>query len=49
MYYLKFILIVNLLFARPELLSQVERLGHMLRRHKVIDDLNTAVEVLDLR
>lgn len=47
-HHLEFILVVDLL-AGPELLGQVEGLGHMLWRHKVIDDLNTAVEILDLK
>lgn len=48
-HHLEFILVVDLLFAGPEILGQVEGVGHVLRRHKVIDYLNTAVEVLDLR
>lgn len=47
-HHLEFILVVDLL-ARPEFLGQVEGLGHMLWRHEVIDDLNTAVEILDLK
>lgn len=46
--YLEFILVVDLLLVGPQLLGQVEGVGHVFRRHEVIDDLNTAVEVLDL-
>lgn len=49
LYHLEFILIVDLLHAGPEFLGQVEAFGHVFRRHKVIDYLNTAVEVLYLK
>lgn len=49
LYHLEFILIVDLFLAGPKFLGQVEAFGHVFRRHKVIDYLNTAVEVLYLR
>lgn len=46
--HLQFVLIVDLLFIGPQLLGEVKGSGDVLRRHKVIDDLNTAMEVLNL-
>lgn len=45
---LEFILIVDLVLAGPKFLGEREAFGHVFRRHKVINDLNTAVEVLYL-
>jgi len=46
--HLQLVLVVHLLSAGPQLLGQLEGVGHVLRRHKVIDHLDAAVEVLDL-
>lgn len=46
--HLQLVLIVDLFFVGSELLGQLEGLDDMLGGHKVIDDLNTAVKVLDL-
>lgn len=48
-HYLQLILIVDLVLICPKLLCQVEGPGHMLRRHKVIDNLDTTMKILDLK
>ncbi|TNN62878.1 hypothetical protein EYF80_026953 [Liparis tanakae] len=47
--HLQLVLVVHLLSAGPQLLGQLEGVGHVLRRHKVIDHLDAAVEPLPKR